>query len=189
MFAFTKSCPATTPWLVLVCSLALPIQAIAATELKLQPRTAHHLEVQPIDGGWACRTTGGDPYVFLHFDGKLDPANSVLEIEYICPAGIRHPSLFAGPPLTAASEIILPPMGIAEGWIRYTADLDQYFGGKLTDRTRLLRLDFGERSDVAFQIRRIRLRPPTELERQRQSQAAEAWAAKQAAAERIPVFG
>lgn len=169
--------------------LAAPAGATAAaTELRPQPQSAHHLEIQAIEGGWSCRTTGGDPYLFLHFDGPLDPANNILDIEYICPAGIRHVSLFSGPPLSAASEMILPPLAIAEGWIRYTADLAPYFGGQLTDQTRFLRLDFGDQSDVAFQIRQIRLRPPTEIERRRQAEAASVWDAKIATAQRIEQY-
>lgn len=117
------------------------------------------------DGEWEIITKGKDPWVLtkaLQFVRNQEA--TVLSFEYFCPMGLNSFQIYLGIPAAENRSKTVKNVGISEGWVGYTVDLNKEIKnwGKVGD---ILRLDFGSRADVNIQIRNIVIRPMTEREK------------------------
>ena len=174
-------------WLAFIALLpaASPV-AHAATWAPQGAGTGHDVRLEQNNGTLSITTTGNDPYLVgkLHDLGGED---QVLEFEYFSTERVSL-SVFLGPPFHAAHEIALPPMSIAEGWQTYAEDLVKNANRPISKGTRLMRLDFGNRPNLQFQIRNLRLRPQSALDRKREEQREQINANKRESAEQIASY-
>ena len=131
--------------------------------LKLTEANIHEMTLRTVEGGaYELKTTGGDPYLFTQpFPGPMALDHSlVLAFDYFSATGTNSVQLFLDPPVDEAHSIMVPGLSHSEGWSAYAADLHPLLV-KVNGKTRALRLDFGNASGKTFQIRNLRLRPPT----------------------------
>ena len=134
-------------------------------------------------------TTGIDPFLIWKLDKPLQVTEPVLSFEYFCPDGIENLSLFPGPPITSEMQLKLPDLPIAEGWQEYSAPINAPTGKTLPDRITQIRLDLGEREGRIITIRNLRIRPPTQQERDHAANALKVEAAKLQTARAIRSYG
>lgn len=157
-------------------------------DLRLRIETAHDLNISESDGAWTIETTGNDPYVVFDLDGPVNTEMRVLDFEYFATKPIRNFSLYYGPPMTATGLVDLPNIPQAEGWHRYTTDLQSAMGRSLPLQTRQVRLDFGMQAGCRIQLRDLSLREFNDRERQAAEQASELKLRRQKSADRISSY-
>lgn len=163
MIRFPKFCSLVLGVLLFQVCL-IPAITSHAIDLRLRPESAHDLRITQINEGWQLETTGSDPFVVTELSDKITDEKEVLEFEYLCVEPIKNPSIYFGPPITAANKFDLPTIRQAEGWYTYSADLTIANGKKLPQSTRVLRIDFGSKPGVTIQIRKLKLRPRSDKE-------------------------
>jgi len=90
-------------------------------------------------------------------EGSVPTAEPVIEFEYFCAGGLQNFGIIAGPPFSAESRRMMPPLGHSEAWTPYAALLasDE---NPLPEGWKQLRLDIGLPADRVLQLRNIRLR-------------------------------
>jgi hypothetical protein len=128
------------------------------------PFRSHDIELSEQNGSLVIRTTGNDPFLVWQWSEPLQPDQRVLAFDYFCADGIQQLSIFAGPPITASTQLQLPDLAIAEGWQEYSVELSAPQGVELPQRMTLLRLDLGNEPDHRIRLRNIRIRSPTQRE-------------------------
>jgi len=124
----------------------------------------YDLQIAQLDEGvYEIRTTGTDPYFYtLPFaESGLADTLHVLSFEYLSTAAAALQIFFAPSPTETGS--IFSSLSAAEVWTGHAVDLQE--SGAWKDGVRFLRLDFGGEAGRIFQIRNLRLRPPTSPER------------------------
>jgi hypothetical protein len=140
---------------------------ISLLRLKLDQSTKNDLSILKKDKGeWEIVTQGKEPYISTKpLQVARDKNAVILSFEYFCPKGLDRFQIFFGRDIKAVNSKIIRSIGVAEGWVTFSIDLSAELKnwGKLNDQ---LRLDFGTRPNVQFQIRNIILRKPTERERE-----------------------
>jgi len=144
---------------LVVALFLIQASSVNGIELRMRPESVHDLRITEIEDGWQLETTGLDPFVITELTEKLTAEDRVLEFEYLSVESIKNPSIYFGPPITAAQKIDLPTIRQAEGWYAYKADLSLELGKDLPASTRVLRFDFGSKPGVTIQVRKPRLRP------------------------------
>lgn len=153
-------------WLCVFCAGITPQGFAAPVPLKLSDRTAHELTLTPhADGTYEVKIIGGDPYLFteaLPTDANV-LTNHVLAFEYFSTSGTDHLQVFLAPNTSEALSYTTEGLSVAEGWSAFSVDLKALFQ-KANGQVRGLRLDFGTRPSGSFQIRALKLRPPSEQE-------------------------
>lgn len=117
------------------------------------------------DGSLSITTTGNDPFIMWEWRTPLLLSEPVLSFEYFCPDGIENVSLFIGPPISPKMQLSLPNLSIAEGWREYAVPIHPPRGRRLPNKITQIRLDLGLRPDRKLLIRNIKIRPPTQRER------------------------
>ncbi|MGI9465866.1 MAG: DUF5722 domain-containing protein [Rubripirellula sp.] len=117
------------------------------------------------DGSLSITTTGNDPFIMWEWRTPLLLSEPVLSFEYFCPDGIENVSLFIGPPISSKMQLSLPNLPVAEGWREYAVPIHPPKGRKLPNNITQIRLDLGLRPDRKLLIRNIKIRPPTQRER------------------------
>lgn len=136
------------------------------TRLSIDSNQKNDMSVESkSDGEWEMKTTGKDPWVLTKALQYLrNQEANVLSFEYFCPIGINSFQVFFGMPAAENRSKTVKNVGISEGWVGYTVDLNKEIKdwGKVGD---ILRLDFGNRADVNIHIRNILIRPMTEREK------------------------
>jgi hypothetical protein len=187
MFRFQKICLLVLGVLLFQACL-FPDVYSHAIDLRIRPESAHDIIITKINEVWQLETTGSDPFVVTELSGKLISDNEVLEFEYLCVEPIKNPSIYFGPPITAANKFDLPTIRQAEGWYKYTADLTIAYGKKLPQATRVLRIDLGSKPGVTIQVRNLKLRPRTEKEIESIANGIAIELQKKEAAERITKY-
>ena len=126
----------------------------------------NHIALARQDNSLNVTTTGIDPFLVWKWNQPLQLSERVLSFEYFCPDGIENVSLFPGPPITSAMQLKLPDLPIAEGWREYAAPLKVPTGKKLPSQITQIRIDLGQRKNRKISLRNIRLRHPTQRERE-----------------------
>lgn len=116
-------------------------------------------------GDLSITTTGSDPFIMWELSTPLLLSEPVLSLEYFCPDGIDQVSVFLGPPISPATQLTLPDLSIAEGWRQYAAPLKTTNDQMLPDNITQLRLDLGVEADRKISIRNVKIRQPTQSER------------------------
>ncbi len=129
------------------------------------PARSNHVALVRQDNNLSITTTGTDPFLVWEWSKPLQLTEPVLSFEYFCPDGINNISVFPGPPITAAMQLKLPDLSIAEGWREYAAPLNPSSSQQLPSQITQLRLDLGQAMNRKVSLRNIRIRPPTQQER------------------------
>lgn len=142
--------------------------ASAPLPLTLTAKNSHDITLRVAEGGaYEIRTTGSDPYLFTEpFPEPIALDKSlVLAFDYFSATGTDHLQVFLDPPTDEAHSIKVAGLSHSEGWSPYAADLHPLLMlVQATGKTHALRLDFGSASGKTFQIRNLRLRPPSPQE-------------------------
>ena len=136
-----------------------------ATTFPEKPLRTNQVTVVIKEANLSITTKGNDPFITWELSTPLLLSEPVLSFEYFCPDGIENVSLFLGPPITSTMQLSLPNLEIAEGWREYKVPLKQSNGQKLPSEITQVRLDLGTRPDRKISIRNIKIRPPTQQER------------------------
>ncbi len=135
--------------------------------LTLTDKNSHDITLQTVEGGaYELKTTGGDPYLFTApFPTPLTLDDSlVLAFDCFSASGTDSVQVFVDPPISETLSLKAPGLPHSEGWSAYAADLHSLLV-RVKGKVRALRLDFGNAGGKTFQIRNLRLRPPTTQER------------------------
>lgn len=140
----------------------IPLQVIASNDVTIST-SDDSVRGQEL----RIETTGYDPYVIWKI-GRPSwiPGVQVLEFDYFSVQPIDNLSAYLGPPITESTHFDLPELVQAEGWQNYAADLESAFGQSIPLTNRLVRLDFGMRKGIQFQLRNVHLRKRTQKEEQ-----------------------
>lgn len=128
------------------------------------PFHTHHVKWSSQGDAIDIKTTGSDPYLIWKWQAPLGSDQFVVSFEYFCPQEIDQVSAYLGPPLTEATRVDLPNIPLAEGWQEFAAELKGGGQARLSPKIRMLRLDFGTRSDVRLRIRNLQIRAPNSRE-------------------------
>ncbi|WP_149498883.1 DUF5722 domain-containing protein [Roseiconus lacunae] len=133
------------------------------------------------------RTQGTDPFVWFRLPSLPSKSRDwILEAEYFCPSGIKHLEWRMGDNAGLSPIWHLPPVPKAEGWTRYTVNLNELLGEQLPASNAIsVRVDLGARPDVRLNIRRAIIRPISDHEEALQRTARERRVAKEQLAKRI----
>ncbi|MDB4695120.1 DUF5722 domain-containing protein [bacterium] len=129
------------------------------------PVRSNHVSLVRQDNNLSITTTGIDPFLVWEWSKPLQLIEPVLSFEYFCPDGLKNISVFPGPPITAEMQLKLPDLSVAEGWREYATPLNAPSGQKLPSHITQLRLDLGQTVNRKISLRKIRIRPPTQQER------------------------
>ena len=158
-----------------------------AVDWQLLPKSANQIEWKQELGELSIQSTGRDPFLVGRLSDELSTADRILEFEYFSTTGVSDFSIILGPPISEAGRVTLPPISIAEGWQRYTVDLGERVQAhnKMFSGKRLLRFDWGTKTDTRIKIRKIRVRERTDDEIRLAEQSEERRAAKLLRAKRI----
>ena len=158
--------------LLVVCVLmvhVLPKGGYAQSDgvpLQLLEETAHDLQLQQTGPGeYEIKTTGEDPYLYTRLlNASLDSSQHVLAFEYFSASGVDDVQFFFVPPLKESRSLVRN-LGVSEGWTNFSVDFSEVVDhwGRAGDS---LRIDFGNTAGGTLQIRNLRLRAPTERERE-----------------------
>ena len=130
-----------------------------------EPLRTQHVDFNTHEANLSITTTGNDPFIVWEWSTPLILSEPVLSFEYFCPDGIDNVSLFLGPPISSTMQLRLPNLSVAEGWREYATPLTPPNGEKFPDVITQLRLDLGQRPNRKIMIRDIKIRPPTQRER------------------------
>lgn len=114
-------------------------------------------------------TTGGDPWMAGEL-ARLGKRDTVLEFEFMSDQSVELIQLFFGPPFGKHAGCDLPGFGIARDWKTYSAPLVGTALQAVSKRPGMMRLDFGRKPGVRFQIRNLQLRPRTDEEEAQEKQ-------------------
>jgi hypothetical protein len=155
--------------LLAVWAAALPVFAFGG-ETALTPvlRDIHDAELREMGNGeWEFRSTGTDPYFFVETDGKAIDLNEqpMLAFDYFSAAGIGQMLVFVGPVLDIAHLLTINDVSRRESWAAFSADLTATIRPP-TQPVTSLRITLGQRPGIVVRLRALRVRPPTEQERQ-----------------------
>ncbi|MES2461199.1 MAG: DUF5722 domain-containing protein [Armatimonadota bacterium] len=134
--------------------------------LALTEKNSHDIALRTVEGGaYEIKTTGSDPYLFTEpFPEPRDlPDSFVLAFDYFSTTGTDHVQVFVDPPIDEEHSIKAAGLSRSEGWSPYAADLNPLLF-RVKGKVRTLRLDFGTAAGKTFQIRNLRLRPPSRQE-------------------------
>ena len=130
-----------------------------------KPVRTNHITFGTQDGNLSITTTGNDPFIVWEWSNPLLLSEPVLSFEYFCPDGIENVSMFIGPPISPNMQLSLPNLPVAEGWREYAAPIHPPYGKQLPDHITQVRLDLGLQTNRTLLIRNIKIRPPTQRER------------------------
>ena len=151
-FAFTSgNCLAQSQ------SFVLELDSTKTNQLKFEPQSNYV---------WQLQTSGKDPWIYTQpLKQGISKDSKILSFEYFCPKGLDHIQVYFGPVISSENSKLVRRIGLSEGWVGYSIDLSKEIKawGKAGD---FLRLDFGNRSDVNIQIRKLMLRPMSEREKE-----------------------
>lgn len=123
------------------------------------------------DGSYKITTTGTDPYISTKPLETKNPSDSVvLTFEYKTYSTIESFQIFFAPPVSEERSIKIGKIESSRvQWKTFSVNLkdqiDQFSWGKVGD---YLRLDFGQKSGVTIQIRKIYFRAMTDEEKEEQ---------------------
>jgi hypothetical protein len=134
--------------------------------LKFVETNSHDITLRTVEGGaYELKTTGNDPYIFTEpFSQPQTLDHSlVLAFDYFSAESTDHLQVFIDPPVSEEYSLKAPGLSHSEGWSAYAADLNPLLS-RVKGKVRSLRLDFGSAPGKTFQIRNLRLRPPTAQE-------------------------
>src|SRR5690554_4002299 len=147
-----------------------PLPVIPASEyLTFELASANHLNItEAATGHYSLETTGGDPYVHL---SPLKQANGdgewVLTFEYQSTAPVSHLQVFLAAPVSEDRSVKTGALDASAAWRTFSVDLGDQISEYAWGRAgQFLRLDFGDATGVAFEIRHIRLRQRNAQEEQ-----------------------
>lgn len=134
--------------------------------------SAHDLEITlQTDTSYKISTTGEDPYISTNPLTKSNPADSVvLTFEYKAYSSIENFQIFFADPVSEERSIKVAKIESARAqWKTFSVvlknQIDQFSWGKAGD---YLRLDFGQKSGVTIQIRKMYFRAMNEAEKEEQ---------------------
>lgn len=166
----------------------------AAVSLQLVSRFQNQVEVTEQAGALSITTTGNDPYIEFDLRASLPNAIAdapqelgklnVLAFEYFSAAGIHGIEVRLRdrgdwqPVIDSGS--LLAAQGWSQGQLRLV-DSDNNFWSE--GQPQILRIDFGQEADRSISLRDIKLRKPTQAERDLEQRAAAEWAEKLSLAE------
>ncbi|XCF05920.1 DUF5722 domain-containing protein [Tamlana crocina] len=133
--------------------------------MDIDARNGNEVEIQNLESrGYAIRTKGTDPYVFLKpLKEDLNGKKNQLSFSYFCPSGLDHIQVYFYPLGKQIKSVMVGDVGSTEGWVDFRIDLSEYTEnwGKTGQ---FLRLDFGTKPGVNLQIKNILLREMTKRE-------------------------
>jgi hypothetical protein len=158
---------------LLFCVIGLSTMSFASASgldtpvpLRLTDNNSHEVTLRTVEGGaYEVKTTGSDPYLFTEPfpEPRVLPDSFVLAFDYFSAAGTDHVQVFVDPPISEQFSIKGSGLSHSEGWSAYAIDLNPLLR-QVKGKVRALRLDFGSASGKVFQIRNLRLRPPSRQE-------------------------
>lgn len=152
---------------------------------------SHHIRVSVQDGVISFRTEGTDPY--FHFAIPALPNSNrswIMEFSYFCPEGVNGLQWRSGRKVHHPSATPLPPMPKAEGWTRYTLNLNETVPEFIDDASESderipVRIDLGNKAGVQLQVRDVVVRTISDQEVEHQNQLVARSQSKQRLATRI----
>ena len=142
-------------------------------------------------GVYELTTTGTDPFFRIDLPAltpvsEATPRPWILQLEYFCPAGIKHLQWRSGKTLHSPQAPSLPGMMPAEGWTEYKINLTDLDPNSCRSRRPFpARIDLGQQANVKLRIRNVHVRPMSDQEYQRAQEAAARIAAKKELAQEI----
>lgn len=133
--------------------------------LTLDTTTKNQLDIEKIDQVYELKTTGGDPYIYLKPFIQDAKEKKVLTFEYKSSADLNHLQIFFAKPISEKRSVKTEAINKATSWTHFNLDLgdkiEELSWGDVGD---FLRLDFGDKANIAIRIRNIRLRERNEEE-------------------------
>ena len=170
-----------------LCAVILAASGLPSAlggDWELVPDRKNQIEVSEYEGVIRLRTLGIDPFVVGKL-ANLKPDDRVLQFDYICPSGIDSLQVYVGPPFGAATSFVAPGCPKTENWKTHRCELGGGAAKSLAKKPQLMRIDFGRKPGVRFQVRNVALRPRSAKEIGREQKRVQARKVKTEEAERI----
>lgn len=135
----------------------------------------------------SIETSGRDPYLVGQLI-NVRPSDTVLEFEYFCADGVKNFEVFLGPPFGPESRASLPPIPLAETWQTYAEEIPIEVAKLLAKQPQAMRLDMGKKPGIRVQLKGLKLRRPTQDEKDQKSAQLRAMRSKQRQASELQEY-
>ncbi len=141
------------------------LSAQSSIPLEFNLESAHQLTVELNTQGEILFTTSGeDPFLHTKPLKVKRPVDAVvLSMDYFCPSGVDFLEVRLGSGPSYSPPRNFPNMGVAEGWVSLSFDLDDAIGswGAIGD---VMRIDFGVNKKTPIRVRNVVLRSRSDRE-------------------------
>lgn len=127
----------------------------------------HDVDFKVHDDTYLITTIGNDPFIQFELPAaKTIDRDWFLSMETFCTEGISDVHFYPGRHPTHKDLVSLPNVDSSEGWTTYCINLSRLVPAALDpDRPTPVRIDWGMRPGVRLSVRKVQLRPATNLER------------------------